>query len=329
MMKETLDVLLPTVLLPTLATLLVSWLGMAVVVRADEHSEAVPTDESAARAQARNDLELQRKEAENRARPEVEKQRKDAELEAAKTIDKDAVAALEETRRAISAIAANKNDEALAAIERATGKINILLVRKPSTAILPVDVEVEVIDVAPRDQATILEIAQDASRAVDNRDFPTARVLLRALMSEIRVRTYNLPLATYPTALKDAARLLDQNKGKEASAVLLTALNTLMVIDRVTPLPLLRARDAINQAQQEKDKNKESALKLLDAARTELQRSKALGYAGKDAEYASLNDEISNLEKQLKGNEDTTSPFARLKEKSSAFLKQFSAQQRL
>jgi len=37
--------------------------------------------------------------------------------------------------------------------------------------------------------------------------------------------------------LKEAARLLDQKKTKEASDVLLTALNTLMVVDNVTPLP--------------------------------------------------------------------------------------------
>jgi len=57
--------------------------------------------------------------------------------------------------------------------------------------------------------------------------------------SNIRVRTYNLALATYPTALKEAARLLDQKNTKEASDVLLTALNTLMVVDNVTPLPLV------------------------------------------------------------------------------------------
>jgi hypothetical protein len=318
-MKETLDVMLSG-----LSMLLVSWMGLAAVVRADERSEAL--DESAERAQTRADLEQQGEKTEHSASSEIERQRKDAISEAEKSLDKEAVAALEETRKAISAIAANKTDEALAAIERATGKINILLARKPSAAILPVDVEVEVIDIAPQDHLTILEIAQDASRAVDNQDFPTARVLLRALMSEIRVRTYNLPLATYPTALNDAARLLDQKKEKEARAVLLTALNTLMAIDRITPLPLLRARDAITQAQQEK--NKEAALTLLGRAKSELQRSKELGYAGNDAQYAALDAEISNLEKKLKGTEETAPLFARLREKSSAFLKQFSEHQR-
>jgi hypothetical protein len=320
-MKEALEILLPT-----LARLLVPWMGLAAVVRADERRETRPVDEFSGLIPAGPQLEQQRKGSEHQARPEIERQRKEAESEGQKSLDKEAVAALEETRRAIQTIAANKNDEALAAIERATGKINILLARNPATAILPVNVEVEVVDVAPQNHLAILEIAQDASRAVDNRDFPTARALLRALMSEIRVRTYNLPLATYPIALKDAARLLDQKKNREASAVLLTALNTLMAIDRVIPLPLLRARDAIKQAQQETQK--EAALKLLGKAREELQRSKELGYAGKHAEYAALDNEISSLEKQLKGTEETAPLFAPLREKLSSFVKQFSEHQR-
>jgi len=40
--------------------------------------------------------------------------------------------------------------------------------------------------------------------------------LLYSLESEIRARTYNLPLATYPLALQEAARLLDQGKNDDA-----------------------------------------------------------------------------------------------------------------
>jgi YfdX protein len=73
--------------------------------------------------------------------------------------------------------------------------------------------------------------------AVGAKDYPTARVILYSLTREIRSRTFNLPLATYPDALKEAARLLDEKENQEASNVLLTALNTLVVVDKVTPLP--------------------------------------------------------------------------------------------
>jgi hypothetical protein len=41
-----------------------------------------------------------------------------------------------------------------------------------------------------------------------------------------------------------------------------------------------------------------------------------------------LNTDISNLEKQLKGNEDATSVFAKLEDRLSAFLKRQSQQER-
>lgn len=42
-------------------------------------------------------------------------------------------------------------EEALAAIEQATGKIDVLLSRNPATALIPVNVQVNVIDTAPQD----------------------------------------------------------------------------------------------------------------------------------------------------------------------------------
>jgi hypothetical protein len=279
-------------------------------------------------AQTPPDLQAQRKQAEQQARPEVEQQRKEVEDRAQKTIDKEALEAIEQTQKAVDAISANKTDEALAAIEQATGKINVLLARNPANALIPVSLEVDVFDTAPHDTQAIRDIAKDVSRAVDNKDFPTARALLPALMSEVRARTYNLPLATYPEALKQAARLLDQKANNDANTTLLTALNTLVVVDRVTPLPLILAREAINQAQEKSKQDKNTAQTLLETAKKEVQRAGELGYTGKDQEYAALNNEISSLEKQLNGKEDVAAVFSKLKEKLSAFMKRQSEQQR-
>lgn len=262
------------------------------------------------------------------ARPEVEQQRQKTEQDSKKTLDKDAIEAIEQTRNAMNAIAAGKNDEALSNLEHATGKIDILLARNPATALVPVNSVIEVIDAAPQDTQAILELAQDASLALDRKDYPTARALLYGLMSEIRDRTYNLPLATYPNALKRAAQLLQQKKTQEAQNEILTALNTLVVIDRVTPIPLLLAKNAINEAQAKSHQDKNAAEKLLETAKNEVVRARELGYAGKDQEYTALDQQISNLEKQLKGNEDLTVAFSHLKDKLSAFLKRQSEQKR-
>ncbi len=256
--------------------------------------------------------------------PEVEGQRSHAEQQAGATIDKDAVSAVEETQNAVKAIADGKIDDAIAAIERATGKIDILVARKPASGLIPVDAEVQVIDTAPRDAAAVRDIAKQAGKALEDKDYPQARVLLEGLTSEIRVRTYHVPLATYPQAMKEAARLLEEKKTREASAVLTTALNTLVVIDRGTPMPLLLAQSAIAEAQSQRDKDKAAASKSLATAKDELGRAKLLGYAGNDPEYDALNKSISELEKQVPGDANTTSMFENLKAKVTGFLKKLS-----
>jgi len=254
----------------------------------------------------------------------IEKQRAEARQEADKILDREAIAVIEETQRAIDAIAANTTSEALAALERASGKIDILLARNPSTALIPVSHEVVVFDTAPRDIQAIDKIGEAVDAVIASKDYPAARGLLYGLMSELRVRTYNLPLATYPAALAEAARLLDQKKSAEARIVLMMALGTLLAIDQVTPLPLLVAREAINEAEAQRDKDKELALALLDTARHELDRAMALGYWAQEPEYKTMKDEISNIQKQLKKNEDTSPFFSKLQDGLSAFMARLS-----
>jgi YfdX protein len=319
-----------SVALPVIATVL---LGLGTfscnsTKPAGDNTSADASTKTQPATQPQSNLDTQRQQAEQQARPGVEKERKKAEDEAGRNLDQDAMAAISETQKAIDAIASNKSDQALAAIERATGKINVLLARSPATAIIPVSVNVDIIDAAPHDVKLIKDLGQHASTAVAAKDYPAARVLLAALTSEIRVRTYNLPLATYPEALKAAARLLDQKKQQDASDVLLTALNTLLVVDRVTPLPLVIAREAINSAKAQSQNDKQVAQTLVQTAKNEVERAKKLGYAPQAPEYEDLRADISNLEKQLKGNSDAGSLFAKLEDKLSAFMKRQSQQER-
>jgi hypothetical protein len=258
------------------------------------------------------------------AQPSFEKQRQEAEQQARGTIDAEAAAAIQETRKAVEAVATGRRDEALAAIERATGKVNILVGRNPAAALIPLDAKVEVIETAPLDIRSIREIGKAAEDAVEDRDFPAARLLLGALISEIRVRTTNLPLATYPAVLQEAARLIDQNRNSEATALLTRALNTLVIVERVIPLPIALAQESINQAHAMRDKDKNTALQFLALARTELERARELGYAGKDPEYAALNKAVSDVERQLRANEDAASALDKLKERVGSFFQRIS-----
>lgn len=281
----------------------------------------VNTSASQTNASARADLEEQRKQADSRVRPDVESERNKVQQEAEETLDSEAVVAIQQTERAVNAIAEGRVDEALKAIEQATGKINILLGRNPKTALIAVNFEVSIIDRAPRDFSEIALLKDAAEIALDLNDLPSARTLLDSLRSEIRVRLYQLPLATYPDALAEAARLLDQKKNSDAASVLLVALNTLAVTDQVTSIPLLLARKAVSSAQSLAEKDKDSAEQMLDVARNELERAMELGYTSNDSEYKDLLAQIRNLRKQLKGPEDTSSPFSKLKEKLAALTR--------
>jgi predicted nucleic acid-binding Zn-ribbon protein len=91
---------------------------------------------------------------------------------------------------------------------------------------------------------------------------------------------------------------------------------------------LVLARDAISEAQSKSKQDKQAAQASLEIAKNQIERARELGYTGKDAEYAALNDQISRLEKQLNGKSDTMATFSNLKEKLSAFLKRQSCEKR-
>src|SRR5712671_1201319 len=75
---------------------------------------------------------------------ELEAQRNLAQQEAGNVLDRDAIAAIQQTERAVIAIAEDRIGEALDAIEQAAGKIEILLSRNPATALIPVKTQVRV-----------------------------------------------------------------------------------------------------------------------------------------------------------------------------------------
>lgn len=324
-MRQTFHLYARAIALSMLASLL-----LATGCKSRESSANAPKVKPATEAQtpSRANFDQQRQNAEKQTRPEVEKERESAQEKADQALDRDAITVIDQTQNAIKAISQNKKNDALAAIEAATGKVNILLARNAKAALIPVASEVEVIDAAPTDEKAVKALDHSVSEAVKNKNYPAARLLLYSLESEIRTRTYNLPLATYPLALQEGARLLDQGKNDEASKVLGTALNTLVAVDNVTPIPLVVARAAIAGAEEQRQKDKNAAQTLLATAKDQLHRCRELGYAADASEYTALNTNIAQLDKELKSNQDTTSLFAKLKDELSPLFNRQSAQER-
>ncbi|QIY83200.1 YfdX family protein [Chryseobacterium sp. NEB161] len=234
--------------------------------------------------------------------------------------------ALAQVYVALDALEAKNTKGALAALEKSTGKLNILLARKPDLALVPIDVSVKTIDLVA-DLETIRNIKRAAIQALKEDYFQVMRDELAKLASELQITKVELPLATFPEAMKSAAALIDKGKTDEAKVVLYTALNTLVISEERIPLPILRAQALIAQAitdDASKDKKKE-VLALLDNAEYQLIMAEELGYGDRDREYKELNKTIKELKKSVKDDGDSQALFEKFKTKLADFKKRIAS----
>lgn len=256
---------------------------------------------------------------------EVTKAQKEATEAAQSSIDPEAIAAVEETKKAIVAIDKGKFQDAIQALELATGKLDILLARNPKLAFIPLSSMVEVIDVAPQNKQSLKIFLNQLQSAINIEDYPAAREILDNLISEVRTKTVNIPLASYTEAMKDAARLLDNKQPEVAKALLQTALSTLVITETNRPIPVINAQTELINAIALAQTDKENAIKLMENARQDLQLAKDLGYAKGDLKYAELDKIIASIEKKIRINADVASAFSELQDKLTNFLGRVSA----
>jgi len=221
-----------------------------------------------------------------------------------KKILDEAVSAIQETKKALKALEDKKSDQALKALERATGKLNILLARDPHLALAPLDVAVATHDVyATMDQ--IKDVRKQAENHLENGELQKARLLIRGLGSEIVISVTSLPLQTYPAAIAAVTPLIDKGKIEEAKESLQAALNTLVVSEHIMPLPLIRAEEKLSKAEElarkdsRTDEDTKTLTKLLEEAREQLTLSELLGYGTKD-DYKKFYAEIEQIEDRTK-----------------------------
>ncbi|WP_457574582.1 YfdX family protein [Desulfolithobacter sp.] len=221
------------------------------------------------------------------------------------TIVKEAVAALEETRKALDAIEKKKKKEALDALALVTGKLEIIVAREPALANAPIDVRVEQYDL----YATIDEIKKAIKQAEDlleDGEVQQARMILSGLASEIDIVVTSLPLATYADGIKAVARLVGDEKYQEAADALYDLLSTLVITRNIIPLPILRAEELLKKADKlaqtegrTEEQNKELDT-LLDNARDQIRMAEVLGYGDKK-EYKTFYRQIKEIKKKTRG----------------------------
>jgi hypothetical protein len=217
----------------------------------------------------------------------------------------DAATALQETQTALGFLANNRTDDAVAALERAIGKLDLVLAAEPSLALAPVDVRVRTYDIVAAPDA-IRAVRTRAAEAVAAGQIQVARHLLADLASEHVISVTSLPLATYPAAIRQAAALVHAGNAPGAATVLESALGTLVVQDTIIPLPLARAEALLDQAApltakaQRSPAENEQLRRLIAAAREQLQRAQLLGYAT-ESDLRGLLDELTVIERRTEG----------------------------
>ena len=297
-------------------TMRYSLLGLSVLMSLGGLGQAIPSVAGESGPPAKPQAQS---EATQSVQSKVDKQTVDAVAEKRKKLIADATAALAETHKALKALDNKKNAEALKALAEVTGKLDLIVARDPKLALAPVDVEVVTYDVLANLDA-IKETIKDAKTYLNDGEIQKARPLVANLASEIQYRTLHIPLASYPSAIKAIAPLIDAGKIDEAKAALQAALNTLVVTtDDVIPLPKLRAEHLLKQAQdlaEKKDRSKEENDKLskhLQAAREQLQMAELLGY-GKKKDYNPMYEQISEIEHKSASGKSGTGWFDKVKQ---------------
>ncbi len=234
-----------------------------------------------------------------------------------KKILEEAVTALARTNTALRALDAGDTQKALDDLAVAVGKLELIVAAHPDLALAPVDVQVITQDLVakPKDVKKAVEEAEDL---LDDGRVQDARAILKNLGSEVIVRVVNIPLATYPDAIKAVAPLIQGGKVEEAKQALVAALSTLVVVDNVIPLPLLRAEQALGEAKAlaaKKDRSKEEGERLaalLRYAREQLELAEALGYADEKA-LEPMEETIERIEKHTASGATEQDLFDKLK----------------
>ena len=256
--------------------------------------------------------------------PDVNKKANDAIEEKRKILIADAQTAIAEAEKALQALNNNKNNEALEALAIATGKLELVLARNPKLALAPVRSEVVMHDLLAN-KDTVKAVFKQAKEYLSDGEVQKARPLISVLASEIQLRTTNIPLETYPAAIKAITPLIDAGKIDEAKARLQATLNTLVVTNEAIPLPKLRAEHMLKAAQtlaEKKGRSKDDNDKLttnLQGAREQLELAELLGYGTKQ-DYKPMYAQLDEIAKKSAAGKDGLDWFDKIKKQIASLI---------
>jgi hypothetical protein len=232
---------------------------------------------------------------------------------------KDAVESLKLAQKALNELEKNDTKGAKKDIELALGKLEVILSSEKAPKLLPIDSTVSVVNFIGGSKE-VKKTVKEVKELLDDGKVQDARILLNTLMSEIDINVVNLPLASYPDALRLASKYLLDNRPNEAKEVLRVALSTFTNVVEVIPIPLVNATHLIAAAQDMAKKDKKRALEYLDGASDELDKAEALGYLSESSTtYKELHKLIKDVQSEIKGKNSPKKLFENLTKKLEEF----------
>ncbi|NPA60758.1 MAG: YfdX family protein [Epsilonproteobacteria bacterium] len=242
----------------------------------------------------------------------------DAKSHQAKLVE-EAITSLKLSAKALVELNHNKPDEAKKSIELALGKLETILSTENAPKLLPVDNRMVVKNFAGSAD-DVEKMVNLVKELLDKGKVQEAGELLISLQSEIDIVVVNLPLASYPDALKLASKYILQKEYIKAKRVLELALSTFTEVEYIIPIPVVNATELVSTASKIAKDNKEQALKHLVYASDELDKAEKLGYiSSSDVTYKQLHELIEKTEKEIKGPNKAEKLFSELIEKLQEF----------
>lgn len=253
-------------------------------------------------------------------RSEAEAEGRAQQQQTAEAPVQEAVQVLAETRQVLKLLEDNKSAEAIEALAGLLGKLEILVARHPELQLLPLGQRSEVIDIHA-DIDSIKDAEKKAKKLLEKGEIQAARHIMRYLASEVVLYNDYLPLADFPAYVKRVVPLIDKGALDEAREALIAALNRVVTVENIVPLPLVRAQLLLEQARKQSeqdDADKDAVLQLVDSARYQLEMAEMLGYGHVEEDYPELYDTLKTLRKQLEGDEAGKESFLKLDKAISA-----------
>jgi len=227
----------------------------------------------------------------------------------------EALSTIGETYTVLDAIDKGNKEEAIKKGHILIGKLEVLLTREPELKLIPINVNYQKHELV----TTIDEVRaaiKSAKEAMDDGYYQMAGDILKNVKSEMVINTYYLPAGTFPPAIKAAIALLEEDKPDAAKAILTEALSSIVIEEKVQPLPVLYAEQMIIEAanvDKVNHDNKDKVLNLLNNADYQLTLAEEMGYGKKDKDFELLSESIKVLKESVKNGEDSNSKFEALK----------------